>query len=136
MLLGPDRCSRGSTSPLRSYEPEFWLAQGFLKGFIDSWSLQHQARRKVSLEKYISQSILLGPFPVLTLPFAVEINIVIYQRGSTQASSPSRMFCKVILTADIWEPPYWVKKIISFLCICLHSNEDGERRGEGPIKIL
>lgn len=57
-------------------------------------------------KRKFSQIILFSPFPVLVLPFAVEINIVIYQRDLPEASSPSLTFCKVILTADFWEHTY------------------------------
>jgi len=86
-------------------------------------------------EKDILLSVLFSPFPVLTLPFAVEINIVIYQKGLPQASSPSLMLCIVIPT-EIWEPSCLAKKIKSFLCISLHESEGGERRGTDPIRIL
>lgn len=69
-------------------------------------------------EEDILPSFLFSPFPVLTLPFAVEIKIVIYQKGLPQAFSPT----------EIWEPSCWAKEIKSFLCISLRESEGGERR--------
>lgn len=107
---------------------KFWLAQRFLKGFIDSWSLQHQTRRKVSLEKYIFTEHLVQSLPSSNSPFChgnqhnfvllFLLCFVLLERLN-QASSPSLMFYKVILTAEIWDPHIRLRKNLSFLCISL-----------------
>lgn len=108
-----------------------WILKGFYCFMISTTSGKQGGHH----EKDILLSVLFSPFPVLTLPFAVEINIVIYQKGLPQASSPSLMLCTVIPT-EIWEPSCLAKKIKSFLCISLHESEGGERRGTDPIRIL
>lgn len=52
------------------------------------------------------QSIMFSPFPVQSFPFAVEINVGIYERDLRQTSAPYLTFSVVILTGDIWEHPY------------------------------
>ena len=116
--------------PLRTREPKLGLVQGLLRVLLlhDFYNVRQGGRPH---EEDILPSFLFSPFPVLTLPFAVEINIVIYQKGLPQASSPSLMFSTVIPT-EIWEPSCWAKKIKSFLCFSLRESEGGERRREDP----
>lgn len=67
---------------------------GILQGFYDLSNNRQDGMP--TWRNTFSQSILLSSFPILTLPFAVEISIVIYQGGLPQISSPSLTFYKVL----------------------------------------
>lgn len=72
---------------MRLIEPKYSTAQGFSKFYCFMISTT-SGKEGGHHEEDILPSISFSPFPVLTLPFALEINIVIYQKGFTQASSP------------------------------------------------